>query len=148
MTLPDECQVPKDSKRVAIATLKALWVEFQTHVRGKNSVRTAFPSACLVCLCCVRSERLQSWKYSNEWLVSLISFRWMLCQGGMPRQNFRRVSSYLLKQLVRAPTTGESTWDLAYNRMKEQIQTVTTEGCLWQTWFVLCSWRDAESIQG
>lgn len=29
MTLPDERQIPKDSKRVAVATLKALWVEYK-----------------------------------------------------------------------------------------------------------------------
>lgn len=106
-----------DTKRlkkwVAIATLKTLWVEFQAHVRRKNSIRTSFPSAWLVCLCCARSERLQSRKYSNEWLVSGISFRWVLCQGGMPRQNFVTASSYLLKQPVRTATTREfwlGTW--------------------------------------
>lgn len=78
----------KTQKRVAIATLKALWVEFQAYIREENSVRAAFPSVCLVCLCCVRSERLQSRKYSNEWLVSPISFRWMLCQGEVPGQTW------------------------------------------------------------
>lgn len=113
----------KTQKRVAIATLKALWVEFQAYIREENSVRAAFPSVCLVCLCCVRSERLRSRKYSNEWLVSPISFRWMLLGRGA-RTNLRTMSSYSVKQLVRAPTTGESSQNLAC-RMKEQIHAVT-----------------------
>lgn len=118
----------KKEKKVAIATLKVLWIEFQARIQGKNSIRNTFPSAWLVCLFCVRSVKLQSRKYSKEWLISLVSFRGMLCQEEMPRQN-GTVSSNLLKQLVRAPPMGEFTQGLPCSRMKEQIQTVTTEGC-------------------